>query len=114
MSQETGGTAEFFGYVAQAKADIDSLVEKAKALKILPELKSALHEAFQNLQSNPTTWGDPLYNTRLSGAEGSPIGTVYSRIHSFLILRYVYFANPKKGLLLRVIALPNHPLAAQK
>jgi len=113
MPDTTDGPGEFFGYVPQAKADIDELVRRAIAFNQLQELKATLRDAFHRLQSNPTLWGDPLYNTKLLGPEGSPVGTVYYKVHSFLILRYVYFPDSNKGLLLRVSALPNHPLAEQ-
>jgi len=113
MSEQGDETRRFFGYVIQAKSDIDSSVERAKSLGRLAELKTLLREAFHALHANPTTWGDPLHNTRLLDAEGSPLGTVYYRIYGFLVLRYVYFADQNKGLLLRVLALPDHPLGRQ-
>jgi|ERR1051326_7384071 hypothetical protein len=84
------------------------LKQRAIELAILPDFSRARKEILAHLQTDPLTWGEPLYNT------AHPGGVRCVAVSPPLFVSYVVFENERTVLWLELEPLSRSPLAGDE
>jgi len=85
--------------------ELRRLAERAAALGIGPRFAAALTEIRERLQSDPLTWGDPLYRLHNLGV------VVCRRLTDRLLVEYAVHEAQRVVWLTAVLPVFGHPLS---
>jgi hypothetical protein len=91
-----------------AVAQWRNLVKRAQAIGAATEVRQAMREAIEALQTDPERFGDPLYRTKLSG------GHVCRGIRAPLSVRFAILRNEKAVLVIEIQPVPASALDQQE
>jgi hypothetical protein len=92
-------------WLGTAKQQARTLLERAKTLGLIQELKQVLLHVEQVLRSRPLQWGDPLYHTQLQG------GIVCRGTLVPVYIYYVVFESQRAVIIHSIVPVSQHPLA---